>query len=164
VPSPAAAHTHLVGYDTPMGAAMLPVAQHVAKELLADNERRGVHTVPKVARQHRAQRRVMREFRPRLTSEIDPRYEPATVRRRQRSVTAVREANKRWEQEARSSVTREDYLRSVLPSLRKLKLSDVVRATGLSKASCSRIRRGLSIPHSSIGSLAVLGRHDRRFR
>jgi hypothetical protein len=84
------------------------------------------------------------------------------VRRRQEVVAKVREANQRWERESRSPTTREDYLRIVVPALKALKLADVVRATGLSKASCSRIRRGLSVPHPRHWeSLAVLGT-DRR--
>src|SRR5439155_19987834 len=105
---------------------------------------RGLRYMP---RDHRAQRRVMREFAPRLTREADPRYQPATVSRRQQVVAKVREADQRWERQSRSPMTREHYLRIVVPSLRKVKLRYVVQATGLSKASCSRIRRGLAVPH-----------------
>ena len=74
-------------------------------------------------------------------------------------VAKVREANQRWERAAHSLVTREDYLRNVAPALEALKLADVVQATGLSKASCSRIRRGLSVPHPRHWeNLAVLGK------
>lgn len=59
----------------------------------------------------------------------------------------VRKADQRWEREARSAVTRDGYLHDVAPALEALKLADIVQATGLSKASCSRIRRGLSVPH-----------------
>jgi hypothetical protein len=109
-------------------------------------------------RDHRAQRRVMREFAPRLTRETDPRYQPATVKRRQQVVAKVREADQRWAQASHSVVTREDYLRTVAPALEGLKLADIVRVTGLSKASCSHIRRGLSVPHPRHWeNLAMLG-------
>ena len=127
--------------------AVLPVAQHVAKELRADAGHRRSQVLQSMPRVHRAQRRVMREFAPRLKRETDPRYQPATVRRRQQVVAKVREADQRWERVSHSVVTREDYLRNVAPALEALKLTDVVRVTGLSKASCSRIRRGLSVPH-----------------
>ncbi len=151
--------THILSETVPRWArAVLPVAQHVAKELRADAGHRRGHVLRTMPRDHRAQRRVMREFTPRLTRETDPRYQPATVGRRQEVVAKVREANQRWERQSRSPMTREDYLRIVVPSLRKVKLKYVVQATGLSKASCSRIRRGLAVPHSRHWqSLAVLG-------
>jgi hypothetical protein len=34
-----------------------------------------------------------------------------------------------------------------VPGLASVKLSDLMVATGLTNASCSRIRRGLSVPH-----------------
>jgi len=151
--------THILSHTVPRWArAVLPVAQHVAKELRADAGHRRARGLRSMPRDHRAQRRVMREFAPRLTREADPRYQPATVRMRQQVVAKVREADQRWERQSRSPVTREDYLCIVVPSLRKVKLKYVVQATGLSKASCSRIRRGLSVPHSRHWqSLAVLG-------
>ncbi len=90
----------------------------------------------------------------RLTLAISQR----PLRKRQRVVAKVREANQRRERGAHAPVTREDYRRDVAPALEALKLTDAVRATGLSKASCSRIRRGLSVPHPRHWeNLAVLG-------
>jgi hypothetical protein len=41
-----------------------------------------------------------------------------------------------------------EYLERLAPQLHALKLATIVAATGLSKASCSMIRRGRSIPHA----------------
>lgn len=42
---------------------------------------------------------------------------------------------------------RERYVRTVVPGLASVKLSDLMAATGLSNASWSTIRRGLTVPH-----------------
>ncbi len=44
-------------------------------------------------------------------------------------------------------MTRERYVDAVVPALANVKLSDLMAATGLTNASCSKIRRGLTIPH-----------------
>jgi hypothetical protein len=44
-------------------------------------------------------------------------------------------------------MTQEHYVRTVVPALAQVKLSDLMAATGLTNASCSRIRSGASVPH-----------------
>ena len=43
-------------------------------------------------------------------------------------------------------------LRSAVPSLAAVKQSDLTAATGLTNASCSRIRSGVSVPHPRHGA------------
>jgi hypothetical protein len=44
-------------------------------------------------------------------------------------------------------MTREHYVKTVVPALASVKLSALMAATGLTNASCSLIRRGLTVPH-----------------
>lgn len=127
---------------------VLPIAQRLAQQLVAaaqvqrpsPNESRRSH-------ERRPQYRVMREFSPRLLPAEDPRYQPGTVAKRQRSVVRVTHENHRWEREGGSTVTKEEYKLAVVPGLRKVTLRTLMTVTGLSNASCSKIRRGMSIPH-----------------
>lgn len=51
-------------------------------------------------------------------------------------------ANRRWERNAKPGMTCQHYVRTVVPALPNVKLSELMAATGLTNASCSRIRRG----------------------
>lgn len=44
-------------------------------------------------------------------------------------------------------MTRAQYLRDVVPRLVGVTLPQLMAATGLSNASCSTLRRGLTVPH-----------------
>jgi hypothetical protein len=69
--------------------------------------------------------------------------------------------------------TFEQYQTRILPALHQIPLPEMQRATGLSNATCSRVRRGLQVPNprhwaalatlAGLGSLrtgALQGRHD----
>ena len=140
--------TRLLTHSMPRWArAVLPVAQHLARELLHDAQAHQDQESPKTTRRVRSHLRVAREYSPRLTKQEDARYQVATVRKRTRSVDQVRRANQRWERTGHAIMTRETYLRDVVPKLRTRPLSDLMAVTGLTNASCSKIRRGLSVPH-----------------
>jgi hypothetical protein len=53
------------------------------------------------------------------------------------------------------------YQTRILPALRPIRLPEMERATGLSNATCSRVRRGLQIPNprhwAALANLAGLG-------
>jgi hypothetical protein len=54
-------------------------------------------------------------------------------------------------------MTRELFRRDILPRLATVKLSEIVKATGLSKSSASEVRAGKWTPHTSTWSaLAAL--------
>jgi hypothetical protein len=57
--------------------------------------------------------------------------------------------------------TFEQYQTRILPALRPIALPDMERATGLSNATCSRVRRGLQVPNpqhwAALATLAGLG-------
>ena len=55
-------------------------------------------------------------------------------------------------------MAQEHYVQTVVPALATVKLSDLMVATGLTNASCGRIRSGASAPHRRHGEvLAGLG-------
>lgn len=122
---------------------VLPVAQELAAKLRAF-----VQQAPKSqAPRRRAEQRVMREYSRRLKPVDDPRYRKETVNRRQATVADVRARDRDWELRSAPMMDRAEYLEKLAPQLQVLKLTSIVTATGLSKASCSMIRRGRSVPH-----------------
>lgn len=138
--------------------AILPIAQLVARELLRDAQEHKEGAPPEKDRKHRPQLRVARGFTSRLEKQNDPRYHAAAIRKRAKAVDRVRRENQRWEAGRRQAMTRAAYLRDVVPRLRGHKLSELMAATGLTNASCSLIRRGLSVPHPRHwAALAKLG-------
>ena len=60
---------------------------------------------------------------------------------------AVYRANAAWKAKPAASMTRAQYLRDVVPQLVGVTLPQLMAATGLSNASCSTLRRGLTVPH-----------------
>jgi hypothetical protein len=77
----------------------------------------------------------------------DPGYRKETVKRRQATVADVRALDRDWERRSVPIMDRAEYLEKLAPQLRVAKLTSIVTATGLSKASWSMIRRGRSVPH-----------------
>jgi hypothetical protein len=63
--------------------------------------------------------------------------------------------------------TFEQYQTRILPALRPIPLPEIERATGLSNATCSRVRRGLQIPNprhwAALAALAGVGGKAARF-
>ena len=109
-------------------------------------------------RRKRPQMRAMREFDRRPDPTADPRYHGKSVVKRQRTMDAVYHANARWTP-GRGAMTREHYVREVVPRLKGVTLPALMAATGLSNASCSTLRRGLTVPHPRHwGPLARLAR------
>lgn len=127
--------------------AMLPVAQLVAKQLLHDAQSQSEAHPTGTVRRIRPQLRVARDFAPRLDKKNDPRYNGKSVTQRKRTVAQVQRANRRWERNTKPGMTREHYVKTVVPALAGVKLSALMAATGLTNASCSLIRRGLTVPH-----------------
>ncbi|MGH7594225.1 MAG: hypothetical protein ACRELE_10305 [Gemmatimonadales bacterium] len=62
-------------------------------------------------------------------------------------MTDVRRANRRWERSGQRTMGRASYVAEVVPKLATVKLSALMHATGLTNASCSLIRRGMTVPH-----------------
>ena len=127
--------------------AMLPVAQHVAKQLLRDAHAQSEARPTGTVRRTRPQLREARYFAPRLDKKDDPRYKGRSVTQRKRTVAQVQRANRRWERISKPGMSREHYVRTVVPALASVKLSALMAATGLTNASCSLIRRGVTVPH-----------------
>jgi transcriptional regulator with XRE-family HTH domain len=76
---------------------------------------------------------------------------PAVVRgRRGAAIAARKRALTEWEQANPGTVyDPEWFAREVLPGLAGVKLSEIVEATGMSKAYASDVRRGKWTPHVS---------------
>jgi CRISPR-associated endonuclease Cas1 len=127
--------------------AMLPVAQQVAKQLLHDAQSQSEARPSGTVRRIRPQLRAARDFAPRLDKKDDPRYKGQSVTQRKHAVAQVQRANRRWERDGKPGMTREHYVKTVVPALAGVKLSALMAATGLTNASCSLIRRGLTVPH-----------------
>lgn len=127
--------------------AMLPVAQQVAKQLLQDAQAQSEAHPARTVRRTRPQLRAARDFAPRLDKKHDPRYQEVSVTRRKRTVAQVQRANRRWERTGEPGMTRAQYVGKVVPKLADVKLSALMAVTGLTNASCSLIRRGLTVPH-----------------
>jgi hypothetical protein len=87
---------------------------------------------------------VVREYRPRLEPDQDPRRAPEAGSKRRQAMVQVLAANRAWKGDAANP---EVFRTVVVPKLRELKLAVLVEATGLSKSACSRIRAGLVVPH-----------------
>lgn len=130
-----------------------PVAQQLAAQLLAaereqtDGARsaRAVSSEPRraVARA-RGRGVVVREYRPRIEPDRDPRRAPAAGAKRRQAMAEVVTANRAWNCTAANP---EVFRATVVPGLKGLELQLLVRATGLTKSACSRIRAGLVVPH-----------------
>ncbi|MGH7593561.1 MAG: CRISPR-associated endonuclease Cas1 [Gemmatimonadales bacterium] len=127
--------------------AMLPVAQQVARQLLQSAQVQREEPAAKRVRRIRPQLRAARDFAPRVDKRDDPRYQGTAIARRSRTVDQVRRANQRWERSGQRTMSRASYVTDVVPRLATVKLSALMRATGLTNASCSLIRRGLTVPH-----------------
>jgi CRISPR-associated endonuclease Cas1 len=130
---------------------VLPVAQWVADRLerAVDGGMipRPNHHGKAPRSRRRPQIRSMREYDRRPDPTADVRYREKAVRKRQRTLTAVYEANGRWRATQVPTMTQEEYRARVAPALAGIALRRLMDATGLSNASCSKIRRGLTTPH-----------------
>jgi hypothetical protein len=88
----------------------------------------------------------------------DPRQTPELRGRRGAAIAARKRKLREWEA-AHPGVNYdpEFYHREVLPSLRRVKLTDIMEAAGCSKSSASEVRAGSYAPHVSTWSaLAAL--------
>jgi len=131
---------------------VLPVAQSVAAALLRAAEagpKPQHHGEAPRRRRHRGHVRTMREFdeAERLDPDVDPRYRGVSVRRRRRTMAGVYRANAEWKTHSDPAMSRNAYVRAVVPKLGAIPLKRLMAATGLTNASCSYIRRGITIPH-----------------
>jgi hypothetical protein len=131
-----------------------PVAQQLANKLLAAEREqtaraRAARTVSSVPRKARARPRgrgvVVREYRPRIEPGQDARRAPAAGAKRRQAMAQVTAANRAWKGNAADP---EVFRSAVVSKLRDVKLAVLVRATGLTKSACSRIRAGLVMPHT----------------
>jgi len=129
---------------------VMPVAQSVVAALLEAAEKGPKpehHGETPYRRRRRLQVRSMREFDDRPDPTVDPRYRGAAVRRRQRTMDSVYRANAVYKQRAQPAMTREAYLNAVRPHLEAIPLKQLMATTGLTSASCSQLRRGITVPH-----------------
>lgn len=150
------------------GRAVLPVAQDVAKRLLEapgqyegrelPRKRKDGGRVPRdsiggrstSAHTRRVHRVVMREHQTLTPIQAgdtpDHRRGPEAGEKRRGAMQRVAQQNRRWEKANRS---RDPivFKRDILPGLKAIPLATLVRATGLTKSACSRIRAGRIIPH-----------------
>jgi CRISPR-associated endonuclease Cas1 len=106
------------------------------------------HEAPMTSRDRRPKRVVGREYRRRLEPHEDPRRGAVAGEKRRRRMKEVLKANRRWRTRRPEDEDPAVYHRDILPGLAKVPLKVLVLATGLSKSSCSLIRRGKVVPHS----------------
>jgi len=64
-----------------------------------------------------------------------------------RNATQQHRLNSAWEAKHASIPSRTVFLREILPSVRHVPVATLVRASGLSTASCKKIRKGAFVPH-----------------
>jgi hypothetical protein len=78
----------------------------------------------------------------------DPTHTPQARARRAASFADTKQANRAWEREHPDALTDIDtFRRDVLPRLADVRLSTLMRVTGLTQSSCSLIRSGKHTPH-----------------
>jgi CRISPR-associated endonuclease Cas1 len=89
-----------------------------------------------------------------------PQHTPEAVAKRARTASVRQLANIAWEREHPGPLPDPALFREqILPGLRDLPLRELAQATGLSKATCGRIRRGDDTPHPRHwAALTELGR------
>jgi hypothetical protein len=63
-----------------------------------------------------------------------------------RALRRVFSAKRAWDRE-HGEADPDDYRRTILPKLATVPLRDLMHVTGMSKTTCSRIQRGLKVPH-----------------
>ncbi len=123
-----------------------PVAEEVADRLGGTRRKRRWWSVAshgsKLRRRQRGPTGVTREFEEDAHEGAEGCASPMSQRMR-----ALRAANREWERlHGRSDPAQ--FKRDVLPGLAHLTLRQLQGATGLSRALCSKIRRGDVVPHS----------------
>src|SRR5271169_267937 len=80
----------------------------------------------------------------------DPRQTPELRGRRGASIAARKRAQHEWEETNSAQSHDSDYFRrEILPGLARVKLADIMAATGISKSFASQIRAGKFTPHES---------------
>lgn len=77
----------------------------------------------------------------------DPTKTPEALRRQSEKMIEQQRAAREWEREHPEKVDPAEFAREILPKIQDVPLNALMAATGLSKRSCSMIRRGLSVPH-----------------
>lgn len=90
----------------------------------------------------------------------DPRQAPEVRGRRGAAIASRRRAQQEWEGSNPGIAYDPDlFRREILPGLQRVKLAEIVAATGISKAYASDVRRGRYVPHMSTwAALADIGR------
>jgi CRISPR-associated endonuclease Cas1 len=130
-----------------------PVAQQLATTLLAaEREQTGRARAARALSANsgraptgqRGRGMVVREYPARVEPDKDSRRAPAAGLKRRRTMAQVVAANRAWTGEPPDP---EGFRGGVMPKLKHLKLAVLVRATGLTKSACSRIRAGGVVPH-----------------
>jgi CRISPR-associated endonuclease Cas1 len=83
--------------------------------------------------------------------QADPKQTAELRGRRGAAIAARKQAQRKWEKAQEDAEEADpDYFRlEILPGLAKVKLTDIMAATGISKAFASQIRAGKFIPHAS---------------
>ncbi len=77
----------------------------------------------------------------------DPTKTAEALRRQSNKMIEQRRAAREWEHEHPEKADPAVFVREILPKIQDVPLNALMAATGLSKRSCSIIRRGLSVPH-----------------
>ncbi|MGA8726294.1 MAG: CRISPR-associated endonuclease Cas1, partial [Acidimicrobiales bacterium] len=80
--------------------------------------------------------------------ERQPGQSKETRQRRGRAIGEARAAQERWRRENPDAVLdREDFRQKILPGLSRVKLAEIMEATGCTKSSASSYRTGRRTPH-----------------
>ena len=131
-----------------------PIAQQLAALLLAaEREQTGRARAARALKSEpgtgvarsRGRGILVRWYRPRIEPDQDPRRAPAAGMKRRQAMAQVVAANRAWKGKAPDP---ESFRAGVMPKLKHLKLTLLVKATGLTKSACSRIRAGHVVPHA----------------
>jgi hypothetical protein len=77
----------------------------------------------------------------------DPAHGGEAARKRSQNVSRQNLASRAWDRENTERPGEKLFREQILPVLQSVRLGEMVNATGLSVDYCSKIRRGLKVPH-----------------
>jgi hypothetical protein len=86
-------------------------------------------------------------LRARRAAGDSPAHSAEATRRKSKQLSARRRANLKWEREHPGVFDRDTFAQEIQPNLAGVSVAAMMRATGLSRPYCTRIRRGDNVPH-----------------
>ncbi|MGB6518408.1 MAG: hypothetical protein WBE79_07900, partial [Candidatus Cybelea sp.] len=127
-----------------------PAACAMCGEPVLKRRRRHCETcMPKARREHglRAIEAARKVLEAQTVAGNDPRRGASVNRARGQAISEGHRRNRSWAREHPGQRDEAWFKREILPKLDAFSLKEIGKATGLSLATCSRIRAGTKIPH-----------------